>query len=108
MTSPVLRSPGSEVLVQPETAAPRGVAGSRSGAASGDSFGKVLGALGREIDGGERLVARAVRASHGGLGPGDLIALQAGIYRYSEAMDLTAKLVDRAASAVRTTLQGSG
>jgi hypothetical protein len=38
--------------------------------------------------------------------PGTLIALQAGIYRYSEAIDLTAKVVDRATSAVRTVLQG--
>lgn len=74
----------------------------------GEAFREVLGSLGREIDRGERLVARAVGASRAGLGPGDLIALQAGIYRYSEAMDLAAKLVDRASSAVRTTLQGSG
>lgn len=39
---------------------------------------------------------------------GELIALQAGIYRYTEAVDLAAKLVDRSTSAVRTTLQGSG
>jgi hypothetical protein len=50
------------------------------------------------------------RALSGGgpLDAGQLIALQAGIYRYSEAVDLAAKLVDRAANAVRTTLQSSG
>jgi hypothetical protein len=41
-----------------------------------------------------------------GADPGTLIALQAGIYRYSEAVDLAGKLVDRGGNAVRTVLQG--
>lgn len=80
-----------------------------AGAATSDPerFKRALGSLGREIDKGEKLVQRAL---HGGghLGAADLIALQAGIYRYSEAVDLAAKLVDRAGNAVRTTLQSSG
>jgi hypothetical protein len=72
------------------------------------SFDQALGSLGSEIDSGEKLVRGALVPEHGRLGPGDLIALQAGIYRYSEAVDLATKLVDRAGSAVRTTLQGSG
>lgn len=49
---------------------------------------------------------RTLKAQNlGSLDAGDLIALQAGIYRYSEAVDLTGKLVDRASQAVRTTLQ---
>jgi len=39
------------------------------------------------------------------LGAGELIAVQAGIYRYTEVVELSAKLIDRAATAVRTTLQ---
>jgi hypothetical protein len=72
-----------------------------------ERFKQALGSLGREIDKGEKLVQRAL---HGGgkLAAGDLIALQAGIYRYSEAVDLAAKLVDRAGNAIRTTLQSSG
>lgn len=70
-------------------------------------FQKALGGLGHEIDHGEAIVRRALTAG-GHMGAGDLIALQAGIYRYSEAVDLTAKLVDRAGQAVRTTLRGSG
>ncbi len=68
------------------------------------SFAAVLGSLGRELDRGEALAARA---SRGGatLDAGALLALQAGIYRYTEAVDLASKLVDRAASAVKTTLQ---
>jgi hypothetical protein len=40
------------------------------------------------------------------LGPLELLSLQAGVYRYSEAVDLSAKLVDRASSGVKTVLQG--
>jgi hypothetical protein len=74
----------------------------------GERFRGALGALARQIDDGEKLVKRALSPGAGRLGAGDLIALQAGIYRYSEAVDLAAKLVDRAGSAIRTTLQGSG
>jgi hypothetical protein len=65
----------------------------------------VLEGLGGSIDEGERIVAAAARG-YAGVDSAELIALQAGIYRYSEAIDLTAKLVDRATSAVRTVLQG--
>jgi hypothetical protein len=68
-------------------------------------FGDVLAALGRHIDAGERLTKRALSPGLGQLGASELIALQAGIYRYSEAVDLAAKLVDRASAAVKTTLQ---
>lgn len=44
----------------------------------------------------------AASGNVGGLDSAQLIALQAGIYRYSEAVDLVAKLVDRASNAVRT------
>jgi hypothetical protein len=68
-------------------------------------FGQLLEGVGRAIDGGEALVGRAEQAAYAPMDPGTLIALQAGIYRYSEAIDLTAKIVDRATSAVRTVLQ---
>ncbi len=71
-----------------------------------DRFQKALDGLGHEIDRGESVVRRALSAG-GHMGAGDLIALQAGIYRYSEAVDLTSKLVDRASTAVQTTLRGS-
>ncbi len=65
--------------------------------------------IGREVDRGETLVKRAVGGATAGgkdLGNVELLALQAGVYRYSEAVDLAAKLVDRAASGVKTVLQG--
>lgn len=47
-------------------------------------------------------MARAGRGGLSGLDSGQLIALQVGIYRYSEAIDLAAKVVDRVTSGVRT------
>jgi predicted NBD/HSP70 family sugar kinase len=80
-----------------------------SPAPRGDSqFGQVLKAIGAEIDRGERLL-HGVMAGPGNIDPAQLIALQAGIYRWGESVDLAAKLVDRAGSAVRVTLQnGNG
>ena len=67
-------------------------------------FARILRGLGREVDRGEHMVGRAL---HGGdLGPGELLALQAGVYRYSEAVDLSAKLIDRATNGVKTVIQG--
>lgn len=70
-------------------------------------FGQLLRGLGRELDRGERLADGAIHGSPSGanMSPHQLIALQAGIYRYSEAVDLVTKLVDRASQAVKTTLQ---
>ena len=75
------------------------------GADDGPSpFARILRGLGREVDRGEHMVGRAL---HGGdLGPGELLALQAGVYRYSEAVDLSAKLIDRATNGVKTVIQG--
>jgi hypothetical protein len=69
---------------------------------SGPSFSNALKGMGRAVDQGEALIARAAHGNVGSLDSAQLIALQAGIYRYSEAVDLVAKLVDRASSAVKT------
>jgi|SRR5882724_11725674 len=69
------------------------------------AFSKALRGLGREIDVGEAQVASASQLRN--YDTGTLIALQAGIYRYTEAVDLASKIVDRATNAVRTVLQGS-
>jgi hypothetical protein len=75
-------------------------------APSGPSpFERLLRSVGARIEEGERIVANAGSGTVG-LDAAELIALQAGIYRYSEAIDLSAKLVDRATSAVRTVLTG--
>ncbi|HEY2405541.1 MAG TPA: hypothetical protein VGI10_06050 [Polyangiaceae bacterium] len=74
-------------------------------AAPSSTFAHAVTGLTRAVDRGEALIANA-----GHLGNYDaatLIALQAGIYRYSEAVELVAKIVDHASSAARTVLQGS-
>lgn len=70
------------------------------------SFSRALRGLGREIDVGERQVAAASQLRN--YDAGTLIALQAGIYRYTEAVDLASKIVDRASTAVHTVLSGGG
>lgn len=70
-------------------------------------FGAALRALGRRLDDGERAARDAERGLARGrdLAPGELLLLQARLYRYGEAVDLTSKLVDRATNAARTVLQ---
>jgi len=69
-------------------------------------FETTLRNLASRVDAGEALVRRAVQGGGaGGLEPGQWIALQAGIYRYVEALDVAAKLVDKAGNMVRTVLQ---
>jgi hypothetical protein len=76
----------------------------------GPSFGQGLKAIGDETRRGEALVERAVHAGGGGrdLAPAELIALQAGVYRWVEVVDLASKLVDRAAQAAKTVTQPGG
>ena len=73
------------------------------------TFGAVLRALGEETRRGERLVERA---SSGGVprdvSAGELLALQAGVYRYVEVVDLASKLVDRVAQGAKSLVQGGG
>lgn len=70
-----------------------------------EPFARVLGRVGRRIDEGERALDRAATTPSGSMDPGELLALQAQVYRYTEAVDLATKLVERTTSAVRTTLQ---
>ncbi len=67
-------------------------------------FKQVLQRLASHVDEGEKLVRQVTAPGAGGEGAA-LLALQAGIYRYTEVVDLSAKLVDRASSSVKTTLQ---
>jgi hypothetical protein len=71
-------------------------------------FARILKALGSELDGGEKATSKALRAASAGRdpSPAELIALQSQIYRYTEVVDLAAKLVDRAANGVKTVVQG--
>jgi len=69
-------------------------------------FARLLHGLGGEVQRGEALVRGAVASASGGeLSPASLIALQAGVYRYSEVVDLAARLVDHATTALKTVVQ---
>lgn len=83
-----------------------GAVGRAAGSEPESAFARAVRGLGRQIDVGE---AQAEGASHlHSYDTGTLIALQVGIYRYTEAVDLASKIVDRATSAVKTVLQGGG
>jgi hypothetical protein len=70
------------------------------------AFARAVRGLGHQIDVGE---VQAEGASHlRSYDTSTLIALQVGIYRYTEAVDLASKIVDRATNAVKTVLQGGG
>jgi hypothetical protein len=71
-------------------------------------FARLLEGLGREVQRGESLMRGALEATHTGIhiGPTELIALQAGVYRYGEAVDLASRLIDRATGSVKTIVQG--
>lgn len=68
-------------------------------------FERVARGLAGAIDRGEHLVGRAAAGGYERMDAATLIAVQAGIYRYGEAIDLASKLVDRMASATKTVLE---
>jgi hypothetical protein len=74
------------------------------------SFANVLRRVGRDLDRSESVLRTAAATWTGGeeWNAGQLLSLQAGAYRTSEIIDVASRLVDRAASSVKTVLQGSG
>jgi hypothetical protein len=78
----------------------------RAEPAAESPFSRAVRGLGREIDVGEAQVESASQLHN--YDTATLIALQAGIYRYTEAVDLASKIVDRATSAVHTVLSTGG
>jgi hypothetical protein len=98
-------------ITAPESAATSSPAVSATTAAANSAapapFAQLVRGLGHEIQRGEAAVRGAVASASGGaLAPAELIALQAGVYRYSEAVDLASRLVDHATSGLKTVLQG--
>ena len=72
----------------------------------GPSFADVLRQAAESMAEGQTRIDRAVRrGARGETDPGRLLALQAGVYRYTQELELASKLVDKATSAVKTTLQ---
>lgn len=91
-------APHTEQAVKPAAAAP----------SEGPSpFARILHGLGGQLERGEHTMDRVTHARGGTeMASQDLLALQADVYRYSEAVDLSAKLVDRATNGVKTVIQG--
>lgn len=90
-------------------ARPYDTTGAPPPSARASPFARLLRGLATEIDGGEATVRHVVTlasVSEEGPRPLELLALQASVYRYGEALDLAARLVDRAATSVKTVLQG--
>ncbi len=72
------------------------------------AFQRLVDGLGKEINSGERMMRGALGAGGKELAPSDLLALQAGVYRYSEAVDLASKLIDKASNGLKTVINGGG
>jgi hypothetical protein len=98
---------GERTAIERVSASPALLAASKThdGESEG-GFVRAMRGLAREIDVGEARTAGAAQLRN--YDTGTLIALQVGIYRYTEAVDLASKIVDRATNAVRTVLQGGG
>lgn len=91
----------------PRPSPPAAVAASPGSSDAPSPFAELVRGLGHEVESGEAVVRAAVASGRGGhLGPAELIALQAGVYRYSEAVDLASRLVDHATSGLKTVVQG--
>ena len=87
------------------TLPPRGIERPASQPDSPDSFAQVMRNLATRVDQGESVVSHALQGNPYDSDAKGMIALQAGVYRYVEAVDLVSRLVDRATGAVKTTLQ---
>lgn len=69
-------------------------------------FREALRRVAEGVSADERAMDRAVRVgSHGPLAPEALIALQARVYRHTQELELGSKVVDKAAGALKQTLQ---
>ncbi|MEO0324462.1 MAG: hypothetical protein AAF447_15985 [Myxococcota bacterium] len=103
-------APARRAVPRPEPATPR--SGRRfadalpAPAPASPDLGDVLEASARSLSARQDFVDRAIRrARRGGLQPGDLLALQAGVYRWAEEVQLASKLVNEATQGVKTVLR---
>ena len=77
-----------------------GIGASRPG--GGGAFADVLKRAARAQGGLDAAITRATGAN--GLGSGDLLALQAQMYRSSLELDLASKIVEKVSSGIKQTL----
>ena len=76
-----------------------------AGKAARTTEGKFVQLL-TEIEKGEQMLDRTIRSAMKGrdFSAQELIALQAGVYQYTQRLEIFSKLVDRVTSAVRQVL----
>jgi len=76
-----------------------------AGKAAKTTEGKFVQLL-AEIEKGEQMLDRTIRSAMKGrdFSAQELIALQAGVYQYTQRLEIFSKLVDRVTSAVRQVL----
>ena len=81
-----------------------------SGAGADSAFAHVLQGIGSELGRGEATTRAAIASMSTGTqgSAAQLIALQAGVYRYSETIDLASRLLDHITGGIKSVLQGSG
>lgn len=109
MTLPIDARPGAAQLpaVADSNAPFAGPRAARPPVVEEDGFRKHLARAAIRLAQGEAsMEASMTQAMRGqGLDQAQLIALQSGVYRYSQEMELASRLVDRATQAVKQTLQ---
>ena len=83
-----------------DPARPQG-AGAQSGAM------RALRSAAASLTRGERMVSHVISAARQGkvFSNEELLAIQAGVYKYAQELELASKLVDKATGAVKQTLQ---
>jgi hypothetical protein len=103
------------IPLPPSAPGPTAPAGAAEGASPHDAadaaepspFARLVHGLGDEVHRGEATVQHALASASGGsLSATQLIALQAGVYRYTEAVDLASRLVEHATTGLKTVVQG--
>lgn len=99
--------PGASLQVQPSPSSPtRSGASHRPESTPSTSFAEALREAAGSLSEGQTRIDRAIRrGSRGETDPGHLLALQAGVYRYTQELELASKLVDKATGALKQTLQ---
>ena len=99
--------PRASLQVPPTSASePHSSATRQGGSAPTTSFAEALRDAARSLGEGQSRIDHAIH--HGFRGEtdaGHLLALQAGVYRYTQELELASKLVDKATGALKQTLQ---
>jgi hypothetical protein len=96
-------APGTHKTSDPK-AASRGAVSAKSEA---QSAGNLLGAIVNELEEGQLNLDRLIEAGANGkdFTTPELLALQAGMYKYSQELDLTSKVVEKATTGLKDTLK---